>query len=582
MAYKILRWWLTSLLAVVAFVCAGCGGDEELPPPPLFRQVTIGDLPVLGESHSGTFLDLDNDGFLDLLAPDPVGRIDLFRNGGRLDFFKTDRRQYAGLARSAAHGMAACDFDNDGDWDVFVAADTDRGRAFGRNHLWRREKAGNFVDVGGDDPVLSDPIGRGQGGLWADFDADAQPELLIFNYQSQVRMAAATSAGWRDVTTRLPWPPAVKMNLDGPPPEARLRARSGWIHTAVAADLDGDHRQDLLAIGRPGWSGVLMNQGAGVLAERTAVSGLKHALWPKTPSHVAMGDINEDGRPDLVFCYLTSDEFTRNYAPLEIWRNDSQPGQPAFERKRFVERGEQENTLLTEVGKPESAILADLDNDGHLDLYVVQPAEVKATSPNLLYQGHGDESFSDVSTIWGGGGPPDSAPESAWAVDLDNDGDLDLVTFNGGEPFLPTSLHRGVTVYENLGTGGVLPPDSDDGPRDEKALAAAAAAGGNLGLTIQLVSSTGPPHGLGAVATLVAGESRQVRWSQSLVGGMGTAVLPLHFGVGRTEGPYRLQIRWAGGTQQVFAIPAAGRAYAVREGDEMVVELPRKSTGGGS
>jgi hypothetical protein len=557
---------------VSALLLAASCGEEDAPPAPLFHLVTGGDLPSLGATYGGTLLDIDADGWLDVLMADPALETALFLNDGTLGFTKSAVGAYAGLAGSEYHGAAPADFDNDGDWDVFITAATDDGHRFGRNHLWVQEAPGAFQDLGYGDEVISDPIGRGQAGLWTDFDGDRLPELLVFNFQSPPLLAAPSAAGWQDVSDRLPWPPPVPMRRDGSPPEPRVRSRSGWVHTGIAADFDGDGHQDLLAIGRPGWSGLLMNPGSGAFAERTTVSGLKHALWPRTPRQAALGDINGDGLPDLAFCYRTADDFTRIYAPLEFWLNQSGPGQPAFTMERFVEQDDGEASLLQAVRKPETCQLADLDNDGHLDLYVVQPGREAGEEPNQLYQGHGDGTFREVSEAWGGGGPPDSAPESAWAVDLDNDGDLDLLTFNGGEPYLETAIHRGVALYENAGAVGLVAATEDDAQT-------APPADMMRGVTLQLVSRTGPPHGLGAVATLNSGERQQVRWQHCRVSGNNSAILPLHFGVGTAEGPFRLDVRWSQGTTQTYVIPEAGRAYIVPEGEGTVQQLPRREKG---
>ncbi len=104
------------VLALAAAFLASCG-KEEIPPAPLFSLVTVGDLPSLGATYGGTFLDLNADGLLDVLMGDPALETALFLNGGQLTFAKTTPREYSPLAGSEFHGAAACDFDRDGDWD---------------------------------------------------------------------------------------------------------------------------------------------------------------------------------------------------------------------------------------------------------------------------------------------------------------------------------------------------------------------------------------------------------------------------------------------------------------------------------
>ena len=568
--------------ALLAAVCAGCGKDASAPPPALFAAVTAGDLPPLGATFGATVLDLDGDGHLDLLATDPARQVTAYRNDGGIGFTRVRNRAEIGLCRTVAHGLAACDFDGDGDWDVFAGADTDEGRSYGDNHLWQRISDDEWQDVGSGDPGFADPIGRATGGLWADFDGDDDLELLVFNHQSPVFIADRHRNGWRDISDRLPWPAPVAMDPDGPPPAPRVRARSSWVHTAAVVDLDADGRQDVVAIGRPGWSGLLMRNDDGTFTDRTTAAGLRHALWPRTPRHVAVGDLDEDGRPDLVFSYLTADEFTRSYSPVEVWLNRSQPGAPDFEMERVIERDIEQDTPLRQVHRPECTVLADLDNDGHLDLYVVQPLQEGLELPNRIFRGRGDGTFTDVTDTWGGAGPRDSAPESAWAADFDRDGDLDLLTLNGGDTRLTGAAERGLVVYRNLGTGGLGPQGTADEPADSLTIAAVADTAGFKGVTITLVADSGPAHGIGAKATLVAGKWRQTRWQHGVVSGAGTSVLPLHFGVGRTPGPYALEITWADGTRQTVSLVAPGGAYVVRQGQERVAAGRRARDGGDS
>ena len=144
-------------------------------------------------------------------------------------------------------------------------------------------------------------------------------------------------------------------------------------------------------------------------------------------------------------------------------------------------------------------------------------------------------------------------PCGAWAVDLDNDGDLELLALHGKEDY---PQRTGLAVlYENIGEAA--------------------------GLTLTLVASAGPPHGLGALVTLqraaltdpTAVQIRQVRSTSSY---WNSTVLPLHFGVGADRGPFIADIKWPGGGHQRITLPLAGRAYRITEGSAAVVMLPRE------
>ena len=75
-----------------------------------------------------------------------------------------------------------------------------------------------------------------------------------------------------------------------------------------------------------------------------------------------------------------------------------------------------------DTGYGMGATTGDYDNDGDVDLYVTN------VGTNVLYRNDGDLRFTDVTATAGVGDPGFSA--SATFLDLDNDGDLDLFVTN--------------------------------------------------------------------------------------------------------------------------------------------------------
>ncbi len=102
--------------------------------------------------------------------------------------------------------------------------------------------------------------------------------------------------------------------------------------------------------------------------------------------------------------------------------------------------------VVNDVGDGVAAAWADYDNDGAVDLFV----SVTASLTNFLYHGNGDGTFTrivsgDLATDWGGGQVP------AWG-DYDNDGDLDLFLPNNAAEFFPAPYSNNL-FYVNTGGG---------------------------------------------------------------------------------------------------------------------------------
>ncbi len=90
------------------------------------------------------------------------------------DYVFEDVAQQAGLTQTSFSYAAAWeDFDNDGDQDLYVAND------FGRNNLYRNNGDGTFTDVAGQTGV--EDMAAGMSVSWADYDHDGNMDLYVSN-----------------------------------------------------------------------------------------------------------------------------------------------------------------------------------------------------------------------------------------------------------------------------------------------------------------------------------------------------------------------------------------------------------------
>ena len=161
----------------------------------------------------------------------------------------------------------------------------------------------------------------------------------------------------------------------------------------------------------------------------------------------AVGDIENDGDPDVYVTYWGPNRLYRNRAA-----GGESPERPGGAPPRFVEVGEQAGVADERWGT--SAAFGDLDGDGYLDLYVANYVEFNlelipgkaptcpfkglkvfcgpggmANQADVVYRNNGDGGFADVSALTG---LDQYAFPSMGVVfcDYDADGDLDIYVAN--------------------------------------------------------------------------------------------------------------------------------------------------------
>ena len=226
--------------------------------------------------------------------------------------------------------------------------------------------------------------------------------------------------------------------------------------------------------------------------------------------------------PDCSFGVLdASEELLRPQppAPNVLLRNDG---------GRFVDV-----TVSARVGDPRSgrdAAFFDADNDGDLDLFVVNAGLAFGQQPDVLYLNRGDGTFDDVTAEAGVAGPPGGRGATVTAFDYDRDGAVDLFVTNGDGP-----------------------PPGNDGPyhlwRNESG------APGNW-VEIDLVGGADNPAAMGAAVLARFGGRRLLLERTSTSARFSTSVLPLHVGIGDAA-EVDLEVRWPSGrTSRAVARPA--------------------------
>ena len=194
------------------------------------------------------------------------------------------------------------------------------------------------------------------------------------------------------------------------------KSRQGYLAIGQAwGDYDRDGWIDLFVTGNLAPNTLYRNLGNGKFAvsEHSQLLGL-----PDSPSGGAtFADYDNDGWTDL---YIV------NYGANRLFRNDSGAG--------FIDATARAG--VGDTGKGTSAAWGDYDNDGWLDLFVTnwscfpECEHVDFTQQaDRLYHNNGDGTFTDVSATLGYAQTL-GAGFAPGFFDYDNDGDLDLYVVN--------------------------------------------------------------------------------------------------------------------------------------------------------
>lgn len=238
-----------------------------------------------GWGESVAWADYDNDGFIDLYVLRMNQSNILYRNIDGGDF--EDVTDIAGVGHyGPGEGVAWCDYDNDGDQDIYAV------NAQGYNLLYRNNGDGTFSDY--TDSAGIRHSGYSYGCSWGDYDNDGDFDLYV----------------GRNGNNKL-----YRNNGDGTFEDAGAEAGvDAYAFTLGVAweDYDNDGWLDLHLAVHQGDDILFRNSGDGTFEDVTAEAGVHNYyngrgdIW---------GDYNNDGFPDL---YVTNHDGSANV----LFRNE--------------------------------------------------------------------------------------------------------------------------------------------------------------------------------------------------------------------------------------------------------------------
>lgn len=299
-----------------------------------------------GFTMGSIFGDYDNDGLIDLyLATGGQHEIEanrLFKNTGNGTFVDVTEKAGVGL-KAFTYSASFVDFDNDGFLDIYCA----NYGVGAKNILYRNNGNGTFADVT-DAAGVGDPSWSWMA-VWADVNNDNYPDLYVVN--------GRYPAG---EPNRL-----YLNNRNGGFSEVGRKAGvadPNWGLGAAFADIDNDGDLDLFVSNYVGPNKLFINDGAGNFSDGSSQIKGVHEGWGKGPT---FGDVDHDGDLDLYEgdCKLAN----------QLYLNDG--------KGNFVNVVDKQPVLKCETVRTKGTAFADIDNDGDLDLYVINWG-----APNKLFE----------------------------------------------------------------------------------------------------------------------------------------------------------------------------------------------------
>ncbi len=354
--------------------------------------------------------DFDNDGLTDLIFT-RLGDNDIFyRNRGDGTFEK--RTASAGFTiPTLTNGVVSGDIDNDGDLDLYITG----GAGATRNYLYLNDGTGFFTDAGPSAAAaLSNGIARnGQGASFGDINGDGYLDLVTSDWGNPTALSQSRLFLNRGATQ-----PGVFDDVTQAAGIDTYRKAINYRFAPHLGDLDRDGHADLTFAADFETSQLFWNNGDGTFLEGTAAANVGTDY---NGMGTAFADYDGDGYLDWFITNITQDP--------------AHPGPFGGWNRLYRNNGDRTFTDVTQQAGVRDArwgwgtTFFDGDNDGDPDLIATNGYNGAGwvNDRTTLWRNDGGI-FTDVSNA---AGITDTGQGRGLIhLDYDNDGDLDLIIVN--------------------------------------------------------------------------------------------------------------------------------------------------------
>lgn len=449
----------------------------------------------------------------------------LFRNNKDGTF--TDVTAKAGVGGDGfCMGVAAADYDNDGNIDLFVTG-------VRTQTLYRNRGDGTFEDVTRKAGLQSDGRWSIAAG-WFDYDNDGLLDLFLVRYVDWVPefepACGLDKPGYRTYCHPdhyKPLPNALFHNQgDGTfrdvSAASGIGAQLGKGMSVVFGDMDGDGLLDVFVANDSTPNFLFRNQGNGTFSEIALSAGV--ALNEDGAAKSSMGgdfrDYDNDGREDIFVTNLTNERF-------QLFRN--------LQGRQFGDvSGPSGIASASLPWTGWSTGMMDLNNDGLKDLFVAggnvtDNAELTSSrqsrQPNFVFMNQGGGKFR-MQELSGS-----AYYRGAAFGDFNRDGRIDVVV---------TRLNEAPMVLVNTTPG-------------------------NHWLDMRLQGTRSNRDGIGAEVHLQSNSGHQWNRVTTSVGYGGSSDRIVHFGLRKDTVVQKIEIKWPSGQQQILTNIRADQLLTIQE-----------------
>jgi hypothetical protein len=517
--------------------------------------------------------DVDGDGRLDIYFPNLLGGNELWRNLGNGRFAEITDPAGVGLPDRISISATFADVDNDGDPDLYVTT-VRMG-----NVLFENDGKGRFKDVSRASGL--DYVGHSSASVFFDYDNDGLLDCFLVNvgkYTTEARGRGGYYVAFEDAFSGHLKPERTEASVLyrnlGKNRFADVSREAGlvdtsWSGDATMADFDRDGDQDLYVLNMQGDDHYYENTG-GRFVDRTA------KYFPKT-SWGAMGvkafDYDNDGDLDLLVTDMHSDMMGDVAPDKEKTKNDPSQASPdflvvpenniygnSFYRNQgngsFVEASDE---LGLENYWPWGVSVDDLNADGYEDVLITSsmnfPFRYGINSLLLNDRGQG---FRDAAFLLGLEPRPGGATRKLW-VSLECSGEdrtHKSCAGRSGRVDVTGTLGTRASVLFDLDDDGDLDIVTNEFNEGPQVLISDLAAKRKVNfLKVRLTGTKSNRGGLGATVTVRSGALTQTKVMDGKSGYLSQSVMPLYFGLGDATKVDRIEVRWPSGRTQTIEAP---------------------------